>query len=208
MYDATKLLPSGDVQPTMGMQKMSFAAVAENGEPVTLEEAKVHLRVSIFDEDPYIQSLITTARAMLEGRINRALVRQTVTHSFDRLWPGMRLPVAPFIGDLQVTYTDAAGDQATLEETGYVLTTSQPPQLYPARGQSFPTLTPWPGTVQMQYTAGYADAAAVPAPLKHWILLAVGTLYEHRASVLAGVSVAELPADFMKCLYQPFVVYA
>ena len=43
-------------------------------EPVTLEEAKKHLRVEHDDEDDLIQGLITTAREYCEGFQNISLI--------------------------------------------------------------------------------------------------------------------------------------
>lgn len=197
-----------DESPKASFAQASVQAVMGVAEPVTLAEAKAHLRVVISDDDAYISGLITAARMALEHRINRALVWQTVTHTAHSFTPGMALPVVPYAGDLVVSYIDAEGAAVTLDPTTYVLSHTTPPRLYPARGQWFPMLTPWPGTVQITYSAGYPDPASVPAPLKQWILLAVGTMYEHRASVVAGVSVVEMPQDFMYWLWHPYKVYA
>ena len=179
-------------------------------EPVTLQEAKDHLRVVFDDEDAYIGGLIAAARTMLEGRIHRALVPQTVTFTaaaFD--YYGMKLPRTPYLGELAVEYVDAAGTLGPLDPAAYYLdTTVEPARIYPAPGLTFPaTSTLDQRAVRITYQAGYASPADVPASLKQWILLAIGTLYEHRATVAAGVSIATLPEDFMQWLWQPYMVY-
>lgn len=179
-------------------------------EPVTLQEAKDHLRVVFDDEDAYISGLIVAARTMLEGRIHRALVPQTVTFTapaFD--YCGMKLPRTPYMGDLAVQYVDPAGALGPLDPASYYLdTTVEPARIYPAPGLSFPATSALDQrAVRITYQAGYATPEDVPASLKQWILLAVGTLYAHRESVVAGVSVAALPDDFMSLLYQPYMVY-
>ena len=58
-------------------------------EPVTLTEAKAHLRIEqeIDDEDDYVTALITAAREQVEIYCNRALITQTVQLKTDR-FPG------------------------------------------------------------------------------------------------------------------------
>lgn len=194
--------------PKAGFAQASIAAVSNVAEPVTLEQAKAHLRVVIPDEDSLIENLVTAARQMLEQRINRALVARTVVQSYSGFSSGMPLPVVPFVGDLVVTYMGAAGESVALDPSTYYVTAETPPRLHPARGQWFPMVQSWPGAVQVQYTAGYPDAASVPAPLKQWILLAVGTMYMQRESLVVGVSVQPVPEEFMYWLWHPYKVYA
>lgn len=193
--------------PKADFAQASILAASPSNEPVSLDEAKAHLRVVFADEDEYILGLISAARCMLEGRINRALTPQTVSFTLTHFYNGIKLPRVPVIGDVEINYTDEAGELVVLDQTTYLATDDEPPLLYPARGERFPALVPWHGNVRVQYTAGYSTPADVPASLKRWILLAIGTLYEHRATTVVGASVAELPEDFMRMLWQPYMVY-
>lgn len=52
-------------------------------EPVTLQEAKDHLRVVVADDDDYISGLITECRVLIENATERALIAQTWDVFFD-----------------------------------------------------------------------------------------------------------------------------
>jgi hypothetical protein len=52
-------------------------------EPVSLDEAKLHLRVTATDDDAYITGLITVAREYLEKIENRAFNTQTIRMQLD-----------------------------------------------------------------------------------------------------------------------------
>ena len=72
---------------------------------------------------------------------------------------------------------------------------SEPARLTPKFGYIWPVTLPQIGAVQIDYTAGYANAAAVPDELKAWILLRIGSLYANRedASERALVTVPFAP---------------
>ena len=62
---------------------------APSVEPITLEEAKAHLRIDTPDEDALIQSLIMTSRLHVEVALGLTLITQTWSCFFDR-WPTLR----------------------------------------------------------------------------------------------------------------------
>jgi uncharacterized phiE125 gp8 family phage protein len=181
-------------------------------EPITLAEAKAHLRLTHDDEDLLVSAMISAARAACEDRLQRTLI----TSSWKLTLPAF--PLVPIIylamGDVQsvttVTYTDPDGAIQTLSPSAYQLGRSNGRAvLVPAPGQS------WPATqvgvveaVSVQYVAGYGDAAAsVPAPLKAWILLALGDLFENRQATSIGNTVNLLPfADGLLDTYRNFAL--
>src|SRR5262245_2558975 len=64
-------------------------------EPVSLAEAKAHLRVAHDDDDDAITALIAGARVHVEAQTRRALITQTWRLSRD-VWPANgRIPVLP-----------------------------------------------------------------------------------------------------------------
>lgn len=179
-------------------------------EPITLAEAKVHLRVVGGDDDAYIAGLIVAARMMVEGRTGRALMPQRVRIGMDAFGDVLRLPRSPLTATpaMVVKYYDTDGVQQTLAGSVYDINTSiQPAAVTPAYGQTWPPIRGVAGGVTFEYDVGYPDADAVPAPLRQWMLLCIGTLYAHRDDVIAGVSVAALPDGFMRLLWEPYMVY-
>lgn len=79
-------------------------------------------------------------------------------------------------------------------------------RLTPPFGQIWPINMPQIGSVKVQYIAGYATAAAVPAGIKAWMRLRVGALYENREEVVVGSRVTVLELPYVDRLLDPWVV--
>lgn len=170
-------------------------------EPVSLQEAKDHLRVEVTADDALIGRLITDAREWVERFTRRALVTQTrrlwayqfPDSAFDQDGIGrdsacrdctaLHLPGGKVQSVLSVQFTDTAGVLQALETTEYTLDSKDPQKharLVPAYGKSWPATRDEANAVQVQYVAGYGAAAAVPAIVKQAILLHAGWHYETR----------------------------
>jgi hypothetical protein len=67
-------------------------------EPISLAEAKTHLRIDTADEDGLLQALILTSRLHIEVALNLALITQNWSCYFDQ-WPqhltGRGVPLSP-----------------------------------------------------------------------------------------------------------------
>ncbi len=150
-------------------------------EPVDLAAAKHHLRETLVStpNDDYIEGLITVARLEAERRMERTLLPATWLRTLDAFPCAITLYMGPVIAVDWVKYVDAAGTLQTLDSAAWLLNTTNG-VVTPAHGTSWPATRCQPGAVTVQYTAGYATAADVPANFKHWILLAVADLYENR----------------------------
>jgi uncharacterized phiE125 gp8 family phage protein len=73
----------------------------------------------------------------------------------------------------------------------------------PAFGKQFPATRDEINSVIVTYTAGYgATAADVPAPLKQWILLAIGDMYDQSRSLSSER--AMVPGKFVDSLLDPY----
>ena len=179
-------------------------------EPLTLAEAKLHLRVDvdITDDDSLITALIVTARQQAEHRTGRALVSQQWRYAIDAFpVDSLELPLPKLLSVQSVTYLDSAGTRQTLANTEYdVITDELVGRLIPAYGKSWPSCRERPGSVRVDYTCGYGAAADVPQSIKAWMLLAIGAWYENREALTSGQPVAELPRSFWNGLLDPFYV--
>jgi uncharacterized phiE125 gp8 family phage protein len=168
-------------------------------EPVTLEEAKLHLRVDsdCTGEDVLITSLITAARQMVENYTGLALINQTWEMLVDEFPDDdMALRPAPLSSITSITYTDINGATQTASPTTvYTADTYSLPGAAVLRyGQTWPTVRDIKNAITVTYVAGFGTAASsVPGPIKAAILLLIGHLFEHRESVVIGTISSELP---------------
>lgn len=190
---------------------MSLTVVTAPGEePLTLEEAKSHLRVTDTNDDQYITELITVAREYLEKVQNRAYLTQTLrlrmdsfpdlpnatlkffvpTYSVESylaraisLMSGpIRLPRPPLVSVTGITYIDQSGTLQTLATSQYVVDAdAEPARIAPAMNQPWPVTQAIQGAVNVTYRAGYgATADKVPKAVKQALKLLVSWYYEMR----------------------------
>ncbi len=81
------------------------------------------------------------------------------------------------------------------------LTSASP---YTLDGRWPPTLTV-PQAATVTVVCGFGDAQAVPASIRQWMLLRIGTWYERREALVAG-NAPELPRGFADALLDPWCV--
>ena len=162
------------------MPVRKIAAVTGAVQPVTLEEAKAQCRVDCADEDALIGAYISVATQAAADRLQRALVPTRYRVTLDSFPDAIELLMPPVISIESVRFIDPAGVQKALDPADYLLDkVSEPGYVVPAVGKAWPATLDRINTVEVEYTAGY-PASEIPAPVKHWILLAVGDLYEQR----------------------------
>ena len=159
---------------------------------VTLPDALAQVREYEGDNGPgdaYLKACIAAAHEACEQRTERALITSTwqmTMDGFPCLPRGMALAAirilrCPVQAVLSIKYDDADGVEQTLAPTAYRVNVNAEPATITPVGSWPATLAGHTGTVRVTFTAGYgADPADVPMPLRQWILLAVGDLYERR----------------------------
>jgi uncharacterized phiE125 gp8 family phage protein len=155
-------------------------------EPVSLQDAKQHLRVDFPEDDLMIQALISACREWAEVYCKRAFFDQTIVLSLDAFpllftgcngtippsqmhrWPysaywdplAIRLPRPSTVSVESITYRDLSNTVRTLDPaTYYVDITSEPARIVPMPSFTWPTTQLYlPGSVQVTYIAGsYGD---------------------------------------------------
>lgn len=184
-------------------------------EPVSLDEAKAHLRVDVEDENDQIRALITAARQYIETFTGRALCTQTWDLKLDAfpcsdtLW--LRKP--PVSSVTSITYLDTANVSQTWSASNYLT------DLPAGEQATFARITPaygvvWPSTysvinaVTVRFVCGYgATGATVPEGLRQAMKLMIGHLYGFREPAMAGTTVTPIPTALDAVLW-PFVVGA
>lgn len=193
-------------------------------EPVTLDEAKLHLRVDAVEDDPLIGALISAARLHAETVTARQLMPARWKLVLD-CFPGpslMGVPAgvgfslpghailihkSPVQQIVSIRYRDMSSVWQDMPAADYVADlSSEPARITPAFGKIWPPVLPQIGSVEVLFDAGYASADQVPSGIKRWMLMRVGSLYQHREefSVLPAGRIDPLP--FVDGLLDPYRV--
>ena len=154
---------------------------------VTLESAKLHLRVDSSDEDALIAVYITAAEQMAIALLDRGVYA-------DGTALGVAKAAAP--GELDTAIAACvsaiAAAEALADETAIAAAIQ----------------TAGNGLLRAQVAHRHAmDGMVVNEAIKAAVLLIVGHLFVNREDVVAGVSVAQLP-NGAEWLLAPYKVYA
>ena len=173
---------------------------AADVEPVSLAEAKAHLRVDISDDDSYISALISSAREWVEDYLDCSLITQQFTVRMDKFPTEIELPRPPMVASgtataVIVTYvSNDTGASETLSSSAYrVDRDSRPGVVRNLYGQTWPSHLNDQNSVTVSWWAGYGSTgASVPARVKHAILMLVALWFERRAAV-DNMGGSELP---------------
>jgi len=173
---------------------MSLTVIQWPGaEPIHLDEAKAHLRITDANSDAKITSLIPTARELAEQYTGRALVSRQWDWTLDSFPVQLLPPFPPLRAVDSVKYTDAAGAQQTLATTEYTVDkASEPSRLVEAYGKYWPTLRGTINDVVVRYRAGYATPFTVVAATD--VITAIGHPYADADPVTLTNSGGALPA--------------
>jgi uncharacterized phiE125 gp8 family phage protein len=150
--------------------------------PISLAEAKNHLRVDVADDDTLIAALIGAATQSAEHIMGRAVMPQKWQLSLDGFETSINLAMPQVVAVDSVKYMNTAGVLTTLPASVYQLANGSDylATLVQAYGQVWPATRVQPEAVQIIFSSGYADAASVPELIKSWIKLCLGALYSNR----------------------------
>ena len=140
--------------------------------------------------DALLEGFIAAAHEACEQRTERALITSTWQLTMDGFpsachgnpLAAIRILRCPVQAVASIKYDDADGVEQTLATTGAyrVNIWAEPATITPV-GSWPATLSGHTGTVRVTFVAGYGDDPTdVPEPLKKWIKLSVGDLYERR----------------------------
>ncbi|HEX7119400.1 MAG TPA: head-tail connector protein [Longimicrobiales bacterium] len=147
--------------------------------PVTLDEAKQHLRIIDDAEDAYIETLIGTGTDVAETITGRQLEPATYELTLDAFPAGpIDLPRPPLRSVERISYTDPNGVEQSFED--FELDTVRG-RVLPDYGSHWPAARAAPNAVKVRFTCGY-PTGETPFAIRSAILLLVGGLYENRES--------------------------
>lgn len=154
-----------------------FTALTAATMGVSLEAAKLHLRVTHSHEDALITAHIQAATAAAEHETGRSLITQQWEMLLERFPLGdINLAKPPVKSIDSISYINAESQSAVVDPGDYQL------YMHPTQPRIRGI---WPqGTdVVIKFTAGYGAVADVPEPIKQWILTQVGAMYWNREAV-------------------------
>ena len=149
-------------------------------EPVSLAEAKSHLRVDHSDSDVEITAMIQAARELVEKNLNLDLGERTWVYTLESFHDPIELPKSPTDGIDSIEYVDTDGNTQTLSTDVYLL---EGDEIYLKYDQSWPSVRDQRAAITITFRSGGAE---VPQAVKNAILLTVGDLYENREGKVIG----------------------
>lgn len=184
--------------------------------PITLSDAKAHLRVDINDDDALIMAYVQAATGIVEEYLRRRLISQVWKYWWDAFPDGnspVVFPVSPVLRLLEFKYLDP--DFTTWKNVpaeDYII--EIPKGDNPARGRiilafgsSWPIPADHPHSVSLVVEAGYSTTNdGVPEPIKTAIRLLVGNFYANRESVITGTIVTKMPMN-VEYLLSPYRLF-
>lgn len=195
---------------------------APGAEPLTLEEVKLHLRVTHDADDPLLTSLIMTARMICEADTGLALIRRHYSLWLDQWpqqyrrdwWDGMRegaditgqdtvyLPRPPLAAVSDILVYAENGTYNTLPTDHYHVDTIGKPGRIVLRSH---ISAPLPGRtvngIEIRYTAGFGTTPqSIPSVLKQGMQQMIGYMYVHRGEAPESA----LHASGAAALFQPY----
>ena len=164
-------------------------------EPVSLADAKAHLRLDTTDEDLVVGAMIGASRVAVETDIRQVLIAQQWRVS-NTAWPTDRridLPVLPLISVDAVRALDAEDNPTAVPATDFSVEPEAGIVTINAGAAALaPTLSA--GGYEIDFTAGFGVASTdVPHALRQAILMLVTHWFEHRSAITIGEALVATP---------------
>jgi uncharacterized phiE125 gp8 family phage protein len=165
---------------------MALLILSSSAAPITVADAKRHLRIDGSDDDATLASLIPPAVEWLQAETRQQLAPATYRLTLDRFPAGrdIVLPRPPLQSVTEVRFVQD-GDELPLESYAYTVSPSgsKPGRISLNPGYSWPATDDVHGSVRIDFVAGYS-AGEVPTLLKQGVLLLVGHWHEHREAAI------------------------
>ena len=170
--------------------------------PVLLSDAKKQINIIEDDDDVFIDHLIQVATAYAEEFTGIKIMPQIWELALDEIeCSTFALGFTPIQSVDSVKYDDESNTEQTLADTEYntdfVSTDGR------IHSDNWPSTYNKFNAIRIRMTVGYVNADAVPAPIKHAILMLVSQLYENRENTVVGLSVSEMPYS-MRMMLLPY----
>jgi uncharacterized phiE125 gp8 family phage protein len=179
---------------------------------LTVEEIKDHLRVDSTYENDLIHALSQGVELQAENKTRRALSRTqyeitlddfpSATDAIDLPFP----PISTVTADVIITYFDeTSGNSTTLPATCYTIDyKSEPGRVYPSYDNEWPEVWDVRNAVTITYYSGYSTC---PEPIKTWMKLQIGAMYENREAMsITNLNSVPLARPFLDGILDPYIL--
>jgi len=174
--------------------------------PVTLDEAKAHLRVLHDDDNTYITYLIEAATEQAEEITSRQFVEATWELYVDGFSESIELAKSPLIAVDKIEYIPDGSDTFVLLDASLyrVDDISEPAVVYKNRNVNYPSVADQESSVKITFRSGYVSG--VPTALKQWMLIRIATMYENREEIVIGTITSYLQSEYNNFLISKYRV--
>jgi uncharacterized phiE125 gp8 family phage protein len=173
---------------------------------LSLADAKDALKIDTNDQDAMVTAWVKGITAHAEDYTARAFITQTWRTTLDAFPSAITLLHPPAIGVTVLKYKDAAGVLQTLAPTEYMVDLeSEPAQVLPARGKSWPSTYPEINAVQVDYQVGYGAAdTAIPDGIRLYLIAKLREQYDPAIRA----EMATVQSSFLDRILDGYMVYA
>lgn len=157
-----------------------YVVTANTFEPVSIEEAKTHVRVLTTDFDSELTDMIKRARAIAEEYTGLSIPSQTIGMYFDTIPQDGIILIrrAPVISVTSVEYYDEDNELQQVGNTDYIEDLVSRPARLDFINKPSPKKRV--NAVLITFVAGWPTASVIPAPIKQAILMIVASFFENR----------------------------
>ena len=195
-------------------------------EPISIEEAKEHLRLDDDVDDIPVKTFIKASRLWAEKYTGRAFITRTLQQSVDStasildpLYEGIRtgietraysnyieLAASPAISVTSINYYNDSDTQSTWATSNYYVDTiSDLGRIYLRDGGTFPTDLRAANGLEINYTAGYGSSRSdIPDDIRLAMLQYMTFVYEHRGEQEGGTP--PMPPKILSTLLNPYKI--
>lgn len=164
---------------------------APTGALLTAQELRDQVRSVDAADDALLAAAMGAAVSECEQIMGRAILAQKWRYVADAFPSGSDTLVIQAPGNVieSVKYLDPTGVEQTLPGADYAADVRDDYwlRLSPAVGKVWPATLQRTGAVEIIFTCGWANAAAVPENVKQWVKLCTGGYYMNREAITAVV---------------------
>jgi len=154
---------------------------------LSLEAAKLHLRVDSSAEDSLITDAVAAAQGFIEDTTVLVLTRRTVVETPSRLFGAVELRSWPIASVNSISYLDRSGATQQIVTGGWFTNlAARPVSVSPIVGTRWPLTAALAGAISISVTAGYATPADVPPAVMQAVKLLTSHFYTNRNAVEVG----------------------